>query len=144
MSQSSDDPRRVQETPASAAAPSAGADGEGQAGVTFDGRIPSSIMRSYALLTPEVKQKYMAFYRTTYGKGVLDARTKELVSIAAALASGCKGCLEGHMKKAKKNGATAEEIAEVVALVAGVAAASIVDRADIANFNLGDLFDMPG
>lgn len=108
-----------------------------------DGRLPSSAMRSYALLTPEIKQAYMKFYKTTYGGGHLDLRTKELVAIGAALALGCKGCLEGHMKKAKKLGVTAEEMAEVVGVTLGVAGATIVDRSDIANFNLGDLFDMP-
>ena len=108
-----------------------------------DGRLPSSAMRSYALLTPEIKQAYMKFYKTTYGGGHLDLKTKELVAIGAALALGCKGCLEGHMKKAKKMGVTAEELAEVVGVTLGVAGATVVDRSDIANFNLGDLFEMP-
>ncbi len=109
-----------------------------------DGRMPSSAMRSYALLTPEIKQAYMKFYKTTYGGGHLDLKTKELVAIGAALALGCKGCLEGHMKKAKKMGVTAEELAEVVGVTLGVAGATIVDRSDIANFNLNDLFEIPG
>jgi hypothetical protein len=47
------------------------------------------------------------------------------------------------MKKAKKLGVTAAEMAEVVGVTLGVAGATIVDRSDIANFNLGDLFEMP-
>ena len=105
---------------------------------------PSSDMRSYALLTPDLKELYFQFYKATYGKSQLDIKTKEFVAIGAALASGCKGCLEGHLKKAKKHGATAEEIAEVIAVTLGVAAATIVDRSDIANFNLGELFGKPG
>lgn len=108
-----------------------------------DGRLPSSSMRSYALLTPELKQLYMNFYKATYGKSKLDIKTKEFVAIAAALVSGCKGCLEGHLKKAKKEGATSDEIAEVIAIVLGVNAATIVDRSDIANFHLGGLFERP-
>ena len=34
--------------------------------VLGDGRVPSSSMRSYALLTPEVTQLYMGFYKATY------------------------------------------------------------------------------
>ena len=112
-------------------------------GVLGDGRLPSSAMRSYALLTPELKQLYMSFYKATYGKSKLDIKTKEFVAIAAALVSGCKGCLEGHLKKAKKDGATSDEVAEVIAIVLGVNAATIVDRSDIANFHLGGLFDKP-
>ena len=48
-----------------------------------DGRIPSSQMRSYAMLTPELKQLYMGFYKATYGKTQLDIKTKEFVAIAA-------------------------------------------------------------
>ncbi len=108
-----------------------------------DGRLPSSSMRSYALLTPDLKQLYMGFYKATYGKSKLDIKTKEFVAIAAALTTGCKGCLEGHLKKAKKEGATSEEIAEVIAITLGVNAATIVDRSDIANFHLGGLFERP-
>jgi len=115
------------------------ADGE----VLADGRAPSSQMRSYAMLTPELKQLYMGFYKATYGKTQLDIKTKEFVAIAAALTSGCKGCLEGHLKKAKKEGATSEEISEVIAVTLSVNAATIVDRSDIANYHLGGLFDKP-
>jgi AhpD family alkylhydroperoxidase len=114
----------------------------GQNPVLDDSRIPSSSMRSYALMTPEIKKAYMSFYKATYGGGQLDLLTKEYVAIGAALALGCKGCLEGHMKKAKKLGATSEQIAEIVGVTLGVAGAAIVDRSDIANHNLGDLFHM--
>lgn len=108
-----------------------------------DGRIPSTSMRSYALLTPDLKNLYMGFYKATYGKSRLSLLVKEYVAIAASLTQGCKGCLEGHLKKAKKLGATAEDISEVIAVTLGVAAASIVDRSDIANFHLGGLYDKP-
>ena len=112
-------------------------------GMLGDGRLPSSAMRSYALLKPELKAIYMQFYKATYGKSHLDDKTKEFVAIAAALALGCKGCTEGHLKKAKKDGATADEISEVIAITLGVAAATIVDLSDIANFHLGGLFERP-
>ena len=108
-----------------------------------DGRLPSSAMRSYALLKPEVKLAYMEFYKASYGKSVLDLKTKELIAISAALVSGCKGCLEGHLKKAKREGATSDEISEVVAIALGVNAATVVDRSDIANYHLGGLFEKP-
>ena len=111
--------------------------------ITADGRLPSSTMRSYALLTPDLKQLYMGFYKATYGKTKLDIKTKEFIAIAASLSHGCKGCLEGHLKKAKKHGATAEEISEVIAVTLGVAAAAIVDRSDIANYHLGGLYEQP-
>jgi alkylhydroperoxidase/carboxymuconolactone decarboxylase family protein YurZ len=44
----------------------------------------------------------------------------------------CQGCLNGHIKKAKKFGASPEEISEAVTIAMGVAAASVVDLTDIA------------
>ncbi|MCR9246429.1 MAG: carboxymuconolactone decarboxylase family protein [bacterium] len=130
-----------EETKNPAAEAQTGNDQNGE--VQADGRVPSSQMRSYALLTPDLKQLYMGFYKATYGKSLLSIKVKEFVAIAAALTSGCKGCLEGHLKKAKKEGATSEEIAEVIAITLGVNAATIVDRSDIANYHLGGLFDKP-
>ncbi|MEZ5964418.1 MAG: carboxymuconolactone decarboxylase family protein [Planctomycetota bacterium] len=134
-------PDRTGSHPARASASDANV--ESDAAIVGDGRLPSSAMRSYALLTPDLKELYFKFYKATYGKTKLDLKTKEYIAIAAALALGCKGCLEGHLKKAKKEGASAEEISEVIAVTLGVAAAAIVDRSDIANFHLGGLFEKP-
>ncbi len=141
MSQTEDQAERPGTRPESP--PSMDGEGIRADGLTADGRLPSSSMRSYALLTPELKNLYMGFYKATYGKSVLDIKTKEFVAIGASLTVGCKGCLEGHLKKAKKVGATSDEIAEVIAVTLGVSAAAIVDRSDIANFHLGGLFDKP-
>lgn len=101
-----------------------------------DGRANRGI-RSYALLERDTMALYMSFYKHTYGKSTLDRKTKEFIAIAAALATGCKNCLEGHLKKAVKHGATRAEISEVMAVTLGVAAATMVDRSDIAAANIG-------
>jgi AhpD family alkylhydroperoxidase len=111
--------------------------------ITADGRKLDQQVRSYALLEPDIKSLYMNFYKATYRQSTLDIKTKELIAIAAALTSGCKNCLEGHLKKAKKHGATSSEISECIAITLGVNAATIVDRSDIANANLGGLFGQP-
>lgn len=109
-----------------------------------DGRAQSKAVKSYALVEPEIMQPYMRFYKATYERGHLDRKTKELVAIAASLVAGCKGCLEGHLKKAIKFGATRGEISETVAVTLGVNAAAIVDRSDIAAANLGiSIDDLP-
>jgi len=72
----------------------------------------------------------------TYFFEVLDRKTKELVAIAASLAAKCQGCLEGHIKKAMKAGASREEISETIAITMGVGAAAVVDLTDIAADNL--------
>jgi AhpD family alkylhydroperoxidase len=87
---------------------------------------------SYTMVDPRMRKIYFKFYEETYRKTEIDRKTKELIAIAASLASRCKGCLEGHIKKALKFGATKEEISETIAITMGVAAASIVDLTDIA------------
>ena len=84
------------------------------------------------MVEPRMRKIYFQFYQETYKSSTLDRKTKELIAIAASLATHCKGCLEGHIKKALKYGATKEEISETIAITMGVSAASIVDLTDIA------------
>jgi AhpD family alkylhydroperoxidase len=91
---------------------------------------------SYTMVDPRMRKIYFQFYQETYKASALDRKTKELIAIAASLASHCKGCLEGHIKKALKSGATKDEISETIAITMGVAAASIVDLTDIAAANM--------
>jgi AhpD family alkylhydroperoxidase len=85
---------------------------------------------SYTMVEPRMRKIYFRFYQETYRKSGLDRKTKELVAIAASLATHCEGCLEGHIKKALKYGATREELSETIAIIMGVNAAAIVDLTD--------------
>jgi len=91
---------------------------------------------SYTMLDPRFREAYFRFYKETYKASVLDRKTKELVAISASLIAKCQGCLEGHIRKALKFGATREEIGETIAIALGVNAASVVDLTDIAAENL--------
>ncbi len=91
---------------------------------------------SYTMVDPRMRKIYFQFYQETYKSTVLDRKTKELIAIAASLATHCKGCLEGHIKKALKYGATKEELSETIAITMGVSAAAIVDLTDIAAENM--------
>ena len=71
------------------------------------------------MVDPRFREIYFQFYKETYKPSVLDRKTKELVAIAASLAAKCQGCLEGHIKKAQKFGATREEISESIAIAIG-------------------------
>jgi AhpD family alkylhydroperoxidase len=85
---------------------------------------------SYTMVEPRMRRIYFRFYQDTYKTSVLDRKTKELIAIAASLATHCEGCLEGHIKKALKSGATREELSETIAITMGVNAAAIVDLTD--------------
>ena len=91
---------------------------------------------SYTMVDPRFREIYFQFYKETYKPSVLDRKTKELVAIGASLAAKCQGCLEGHVKKALKFGASREEVSEAIAIAIGVNAAAIVDLTDIAADNL--------
>lgn len=106
---------------------------------------------SYALLDEELQRVYLKFYQETYkakSEG-LDRKTKELIAIAAALIAGGKNCLEGHLRKAAECGASRQELSETLAVAAGIAAATVVDRSDIAaaeidlNGLLGEVTNAP-
>jgi AhpD family alkylhydroperoxidase len=91
---------------------------------------------SYTMVEDRMKKIYFEFYQETYKKSTIDRKTKELIAIAASLGFKCQGCLNGHIKKARKFGATPEEISEAIVIAMGVAAASVVDLTDIAAENL--------
>jgi AhpD family alkylhydroperoxidase len=91
---------------------------------------------SYTMVDPRFRNIYFQFYKETYRPSVIDRKTKELIAIAASLAAKCQGCLEGHVKKALRFGATKEEISEAIAIAIGVNAAAIVDLTDIAAENM--------
>lgn len=93
-------------------------------------------LESYSMLAPEMKKIYFEFYSETYKKSTLSRKTKELIAISASLTAKCQGCLEGHIKKALKLGATKAEISETIAVAMGVNAAAVVDLTDIAADNL--------
>ncbi len=92
---------------------------------------------SYTMVDPRFREVYFQFYKETHRPSVLDRKTKELVAISASLIAKCQGCLEGHIKKALKFGASREEISETIAIAMGVNAAAVVDLTDIAADNLG-------
>jgi AhpD family alkylhydroperoxidase len=108
------------------------ADGAGDDGAPK----PPEQTDSYTMVDPRYRDIYFRFYKETYKPGVLDRKTKELVAIAASLTAKCQGCLEGHVRKALKFGATREEISESIAIAIGVNAAAVVDLTDIAADNL--------
>jgi AhpD family alkylhydroperoxidase len=87
---------------------------------------------SYTMVDPRFRQIYFQFYKETYKPSVIDRKTKELIAIAASLTAKCQGCLQGHIKKALKFGASREEISESIAIAIGVNAAAVVDLTDIA------------
>jgi AhpD family alkylhydroperoxidase len=76
-------------------------------------------------LSPDTVNGYQTLTDAGQKTGHLDAKTRELISLAVAVTTRCDGCITVHVGEALKHGATREEIAEAlgvaVAMNAGAA-----------------------
>jgi len=76
-------------------------------------------------LSPDTLKGYQTLSGAGKKTGQLDAKTRELISLAVAVTTRCDGCITVHTGEALKQGATREEIAEAlgvaVAMNAGAA-----------------------
>lgn len=71
-------------------------------------------MGSYAADAPGVMGAFMNLHELSGQPGAVDAKTKELLALAIAVAIRCEGCITFHVHDALALGATREEIVEVV------------------------------
>ena len=65
-------------------------------------------------LAPEPEAAFQAFSKAVFSEGALDPRTKQLIAVAAAHVTQCPWCIEGHVKAARREGASPEEIMEAI------------------------------
>lgn len=80
-------------------------------------------------LAPEAFQGFMAFDKAAFEGGVIPLKYKELMAVAVALTTQCPYCIEIHVKKAKKAkkaGATEQELAETTLVAAALRAGGAV------------------
>ena len=63
---------------------------------------------------PAVFEGYGALNGAVMGDGALDAKTKELIALAIAVAKQCDGCMASHARGAARRGATSAEVAEAL------------------------------
>ncbi|MBW7922606.1 MAG: carboxymuconolactone decarboxylase family protein [Rubellimicrobium sp.] len=65
-------------------------------------------------LAPAPDDGFRAFSKAVFTPGALDARTKQLIAVAVAHVTQCPWCIEGHVKGARREGASREEIMEAI------------------------------
>ena len=75
-----------------------------------------------AELAPEAFKAFVAFDEAAVKHGVIPLKYKELMAVAVALTTQCPYCIEIHSKKARKAGATEQELAETTLLAAALRA----------------------
>ena len=74
-------------------------------------------------LAKEEGNAFMAFdHAAKRADGLIPPKIREFISLAVALTTQCSYCLDVHTKAAKKAGATAEELAELISIAAAVRA----------------------
>ena len=77
-------------------------------------------------LAPESFKAFVAFDEAAFKFGSLPLKVKELMAVAVALTTQCPYCIEIHSKRAKKAGATEQELAETALLTAALRAGGAV------------------
>ncbi|WP_250465519.1 carboxymuconolactone decarboxylase family protein [Caballeronia sp. GAFFF2] len=74
---------------------------------------------------PRMLSAFSELNEAQTGTGKLDAKTRELISLAVAVTTRCDGCIGSHAMAAVKAGASMEEVSEAlgvaIALNAGAA-----------------------
>lgn len=73
-------------------------------------------------LAPEAFRAFVAFDEAVVRGGVVPLKYKELIAVGVALTTQCPYCIEIHAGKARKAGATEQEIAEVTLIAAALKA----------------------
>src|SRR5205085_8463339 len=77
-------------------------------------------------LAPEAFNAFVAFDEAAFKGTAIPLKYKELMAVAVALTTQCPYCIEIHAKKAKKAGATEQELAETTLVAAALRAGGAV------------------
>jgi AhpD family alkylhydroperoxidase len=96
--------------------------------------------KEFSALHPEAVKAFSALSRASAVTKHLDAKTRELISIAVAVTTRCEGCIDTHTRRARAAGATKEEIAEAL----GVAVAVNAGAAFTYSLHVLDAYDGAG
>ena len=78
---------------------------------------------------PRTFNPYLLKGKSVYNPPALDKKTVELVAVAAATALRCEHCLEAHMDRALQEGASLEEIMDVLLISAAISESSTLSVA---------------
>ena len=73
-------------------------------------------------LAPEVYRAFLEFDQKAFKDGAIPAKTKELIALGIAHITQCPWCIEAHVGRAAKAGATEQEIGEVIFVAMAMAA----------------------
>ena len=73
-------------------------------------------------LAPEAYSAFLEFDGKVFKDGALPVKTKELIALGVAQITQCPWCIDAHVARAAKAGATDQEIGEVIFVAMAMAA----------------------
>ena len=73
-------------------------------------------------LAPEAYRAFLEFDGKSFAEGALAVKTKELIALGIAQITQCPWCIDAHVKRATKAGASDQEIGEVIFVAMAMAA----------------------
>lgn len=65
-------------------------------------------------LVPDPLKAFGQLSRSAQTAGALDTKTKELIALAISVATRCEGCIAYHARNSVRQGATRQEVAEML------------------------------
>jgi alkylhydroperoxidase/carboxymuconolactone decarboxylase family protein len=71
-------------------------------------------LRNLRKLKPDTFKAFVDFDAKAFEEGEVSVRNKELIAIAVAHITQCPYCIDAHVQRAKKAGASDTEIAEAI------------------------------
>lgn len=80
------------------------------------------MMKRFPDFAPDIYQSYIAFSKAVLSDGHLSRKEKEIIAVAVSHATECPYCIDFHTRKAKKAGASLEELFEAVMVTAAIEA----------------------
>jgi AhpD family alkylhydroperoxidase len=81
---------------------------------------------------PGVHEAFEDFSHAVFADGALPERTKELIAVAVAHVTQCPYCITGHTRRARRKGASPEEIMEAIWVAAEMRAVDAYAHATLA------------
>ena len=90
----------------------------------FHGVDAARQFRRMRELAPDAYRAWLEFDRKAFAPGAVDAKTKELIALGIAHVTQCPWCIDAHVQRAEKAGASANELAEVIFVAMAMASGS--------------------
>ena len=86
-------------------------------------------LKTLGKLVPNAFKAFLAFDKAVFQDGAISVKDKELIAVAVAVTTQSPYCIEDHAERARKAGASDEELAEATMVAAAMRAGGGVAHA---------------